>query len=259
MLDSKKLGVLIIDGDPLWRERINKMLKDDPDIEIIGQCGDPYKALQIVQEMPPDLIILDMQMPEIDSPSILEMFDVESGPLIIYMTAHKQYAVRAFELDALDFLLKPFDRDRFERAIQRAKAEIDRKRSDRLNDRIIATLEELKWRPSYLERLIVKNEGHMYFLRTDEIDWMEAEGNYVCVHVGKKTHLLRQPISTLENKMDPKKFLRIHRSIIVNVDRMQELYPWFHGDYRVILNDGTQLTLSRYYREKLRDVLGKHF
>jgi two-component system LytT family response regulator len=162
-------------------------------------------------------------------------------------------------LSALDYLLKPFDRDRFDKALYRAKTEIERKRCDDLNDRIFDMLEDLKKRSTYLDRLVIKKDDHMFFLRTELIDWVEAEGNYVILHFGKNTHILRQTISTLETQLDPKQFLRIHRSIIVNIERMHELHPWVHGDYRVVLRDGTQLTLTRNYRERLRGVLGGHF
>jgi two-component system LytT family response regulator len=153
--------------------------------------------------------------------------------------------------------LKPFDRDRFEVSWQRAKAQIMRDRNGGADRQILALLEELKAGPQYLERLVIKAAGRIYFLETSEIDWIGAEGNYVSVHSGKKSHLLRETISSLESQLDPKKFVRIHRSSIVRIDRIQELQPWFHGEFRVILQDGTQLTLSRNYRDKLQEALGK--
>src|SRR5262249_54867670 len=148
-----------------------------------------------------------------------------------------------------DYLLKPFDRERFEASWQRAKAQVLRDKTGGMDQRILAVLEELKAGSRYLERLVIKSGGRIYFLDTNEIDWIEAEGNYVSVHSGKKSHLLRETISSLESQLDPKKFLRIHRSSIIRIDRIQELQPWFHGEYRVILQNGTQLTLSRNYRE----------
>ncbi|MGH9957165.1 MAG: LytR/AlgR family response regulator transcription factor, partial [Pyrinomonadaceae bacterium] len=168
-----------------------------------------------------------------------------------------QYAVRAFEVHALDYLLKPFDRERFEASWARARTQILRDRNGGTNQRILALLEDLKAGNKYLERLVIKASGRIYFLETSEIDWIEAEGNYVSVHSGKKSHLLRETISSLEVQLDPKKFVRIHRSSIVRIDRIKELKPWFHGEYRIILQDGTQLTLSRNYREKLQEALGK--
>jgi two-component system, LytTR family, response regulator len=256
---TAKMRVLVVGDELLARERICFMLKDDPDIEIIGECSNGYGAQKAVEDSHPDLIFLDIQMPEMNSFAFLDSINREPLPFIIFVTAYQQYAVRAFELCALDYLLKPFDRDRFEKALYRAKTEIERKRCDELNDRIFGMLEDLKKKSTYIERLVIKKDDHMFFLRTELIDWIEAEGNYVTLHYGKNSHLLRQAISTLESQLDPKQFLRIHRSIIVNIERMQELHPWVHGDYRVVLRDGTQLTLTRNYRERLRGVLGGHF
>ena len=180
-------------------------------------------------------------------------------PYVIFVTAYDQYAVRAFEVQALDYLLKPFDQERFDVSWQRAKAQIlrDRNGNGTMDSRILALLEELKAGTNYLERLVIKSGGRIYFLDTNEIDWIEAEGNYVSVHSAKKSHLLRETISNLEGQLDPKKFVRIHRSSIVRLDFIQEMQPWFHGEYRVILQDGTQLTLSRNHREKLQEALGK--
>jgi two-component system, LytTR family, response regulator len=257
MIDNSKIKSLIVDDEPLARERIREMLKVDPEIEIVGECGNGQGAVKAVQENPPDLIFLDVQMPEMDGFAVMEAINKYANPIVIFVTAFDQYAVQAFEVYALDYLLKPFDRERFEKALQRAKSQIQREKSKDMNQKIFAMLEELKGKPAYIERVVIKSEGHVFFLRTDDIDWVEAEGNYVCLHTGKKTHLLRETITTLESELDPKKFLRIHRSTIVNIDRIQELHSWFHGDYRVVLQDGTQLTLSRNYRDRLRDVLGK--
>jgi two-component system, LytTR family, response regulator len=259
MNDSGKIRVLIVDDEPLAREKIRDMLKSYTDLEVIGECGNGYGTVKAVQENPPDLIFLDVQMPEMDGFAVLEAIDEENMPFVIFVTAYDQYAVKAFEVHALDYLLKPFDRERLEKALNRAKTQIQRDQSKEMSQKIFTMLEELKGRSAYLERVVIKTEGHVFFLKTEEVDWIEAEGNYVCLHSGKKSHLLRETISTLEGELDPKKFLRIHRSTIVNIDRIQELHSWFHGDYRVVLHDGTQLTLSRNYREKLRELLGKNF
>jgi two-component system LytT family response regulator len=176
-------------------------------------------------------------------------------PLIIFVTAYDQYALRAFEVYALDYLLKPFDRQRFDKALQRAKARLANERSD-INQRALALLEELRAQTSHVVRMVIKSGGRAFFLKTDEIDWVEAEGKYVRLHVGKESYLVREAISGLEAQLDPKKFLRIHRSTIVNIDRVRELQPWFHNEYRVILRDGTELMLSRSCRKKLGDLLG---
>jgi two-component system LytT family response regulator len=257
MVDGKPIRVLLVDDEPLAREMIREMLKDDSEVEVVGECVNGREAVEAIQEHNPDLIFLDVQMPEIGGFDVLEALKSVHVPHVIFVTAYDQYAVRAFEVHALDYLLKPFDRERFESAWRRAKSHILATRNGEMDQRILAILEELKAGSKYLERLVIKSGGRVFFLDTDDIDWIEAEGNYVSVHTGKKSHLLRETISSLEAQLDPKKFLRIHRSSIVKIDRIKELQPWFHGEYRVILLDGTQLTLSRNYRENLQEALGR--
>src|SRR5262249_20661314 len=210
-----------------------------------------------IERLKPDLLFLDVQMPELDGFGVLEAVGAEHAPVIIFVTAYDQYALRAFEVHALDYLLKPFDRERFEKALQRAKRQIARERGGAVNQELFALLADLKARPKSLERLVIKSGGRVFFLRADEIDWVESAANYVKLHVGRESHLLRETINGLASKLDPDKFLRIHRSIIINLERVKELQPWFHGDYVVILQDDTQLTSSRNYREQLRKLLGK--
>jgi two-component system LytT family response regulator len=257
MADGKQIRALLVDDEPLAREMIREMLKDDSEVEIVAECINGREAIEAIQEHDPDLIFLDVQMPEIGGFEVLEALKSVHMPHVIFVTAYDQYAVRAFEVHALDYLLKPFDRERFDSAWRRAKAHILATRNGEMDKRILAILEELKAGSKYLERLVIKSGGRVFFLDTDDIDWIEAEGNYVSVHTGKKSHLLRETISSLEAQLDPKKFLRIHRSSIVKIDRIKELQPWFHGEYRVILLDGTQLTLSRNYRENLQEALGR--
>ncbi len=178
-------------------------------------------------------------------------------PYVIFATAYDQYAVRAFEVHALDYLLKPFDRERFDTAWNRAKTMIREDRANQREQHILALLEELKAGPRYLTRLVVKTEGRVFFLDVDDIHCIEAEGNYIRVYNGQKTYLLRETISGLESQLDPKKFLRIHRSSIVRIDKIKELQPWFHGEYHVVLENGKQLTLSRNYRTNLQDAVGR--
>jgi two-component system LytT family response regulator len=233
------------------------MLKEDEEVEVIGECLNGREAIEAIKTHAPDLIFLDVQMPEVGGFAVLEALAKEKMPFVIFVTAYDQYAVRAFEVNALDFLLKPFDRKRFKIAWQKAKARIQRERNELLDQRILSLLQGLKAEPNYLERLVLKTNGRIFFLDTDEVDWIEAEGNYVSVHSGEKSYLLRDTISGLEVQLDPKKFLRIHRSAIVRIEKIQELQPLFHGDYRVTMRDGTQLTLSRNYREKLQEALGR--
>jgi two-component system LytT family response regulator len=246
-----------VDDESLARERIRDMLGDHPQIEILAECANGRDAIEAIQSLSPDLVFLDVEMPGIDGFGVLEALQPDRIPTIIFVTAYDQYAVRAFEVYALDYLLKPFDQERFEKALDRAKSQISSDRSDDLNQRILSALEEIKTRPIHLERLVIKMNGHVFFIKAEEIDWLEAEGNYVRLHAGKESYLLRDTISALESQLDPKKFIRVHRSAIVNIDRITELQPWFHGEYRIILGEGVQLTLSRTYREKLHDLLGR--
>lgn len=257
MVDSPQIRVLIVDDESLARMMLREMLQADRQVAIVGESTNGREAVEAIKTHSPDLIFLDVQMPELGGFEVLETLGSTHLPHIIFVTAYDQYAVRAFEVHALDYLLKPFDQDRFDTCWQRARTHILSERNGGTDQRILQLLEELKAGNKYLERLVIKSGGRIYFLETCDIDWIEAEGNYVSVHSGKKAHLLRETISSLETQLDPKKFVRIHRSSIVRIDRIQELQPWFHGEYRVILNSGTQLTLSRNYREKLHEALGK--
>ena len=256
MIESPLIRVLLVDDESLAREMLREMLQDDPQVTIVGESCNGHEALEAIRTHSPDLIFLDVQMPELGGFEVLEALGKDI-PRVIFVTAYDQYAVRAFEVHALDYLLKPFDQERFDISWQRARAQILRDRDGGTDQRILALLVEMKAGNKYLERLVIKTSGRIYFLETAEIDWIEAEGNYVSVHSAKKAHLLRETISSLEAQLDPKKFLRIHRSSIVRIDRIQELQPWFHGEYRIILQNGTQLTLSRNYRDKLQEALGK--
>jgi len=250
------IRVLVVDDEPLAREKIRGMAADDPEIRVVAECSNGAEAIEAVRSMRPDLILLDVQMPEVGGFDVLEALKDEQLPPVIFITAYDHYAVRAFEFHALDYLLKPFDRERFRAAIERAKRQIRRDSGNGIDARILALLEQMQGQTRYSERLVVKTGGRVFFLNTDEIDWVEAEGNYVSIHTGKKSYLLRETIIGLESQLDPKAFVRIHRSSIVRLDRIKELQPWSHGEYHVILEDGTRLTLSRSYREKLQAALG---
>lgn len=251
------IRVLIVDDESLAREMIREMLDGDPEVEIVGECTSGAEAVSAIKERAPDLLFMDVQMPEANGFEVLETLPNGHLPHVIFVTAYDQYAVRAFEVHALDYLLKPFDRERFEASWQRAKEHIRTEKSSRLDERILTLLEELKAGSKYLERLVIKSGGRVFFLEVDEIDWIEAEGNYVSVHSGAKAHLLRETIGGLEAQLDPKKFRRVHRSAIVQIDKIKELQPWFHGEYRIVLHSGAQLMLSRNYRENLQEALGK--
>lgn len=252
-----KIRTLIVDDEPLGRERIRTLLADDPEIEVTGECRDGRRAIAAIEHIRPDLIFLDVQMPEVDGFAVLDAIAGERMPAIIFVTAYDRYAVQAFEVHALDYLLKSFDRERFQAALQRAKEEIRRSKEGFLNERLAGLLEDLQAKQKRLTRLVVKSAGRIVFLRVEEIDWVEAADNYVRIHSGRESHLIRETLQSLESRLNPEKFLRIHRSTLVNLDRIRELRPIFHGDYLVKLNDGTELTLSRNYREKLLEPLGQ--
>ena len=255
MIESNRIRVLIVDDEPLARGMVREMLDLDPEAEIAGECSNGHDAISAIESLAPDLVFLDVQMPELGGFDVLESFK-NHLPRVIFVTAYDQYAVRAFEVHALDYLLKPFDRERFMTAWERAKLQIKKDQFDRRDQHIMALLEELKAGTKYIERLVVKTAGRVFFLDVNDLDCIEAEGNYVRVHNGAKSYLLRETISGLETQLDPKKFLRIHRSAIVRIDKIKELQPWFHGEYHVILEGGKQLTLSRNYRANLQEAVG---
>jgi two-component system, LytTR family, response regulator len=257
MIDSKPIRVLIVDDEPLARKRLRELLKDDHEIAVIGECANGASTISATRELAPDLIFLDVQMPGIDGLAVSETFDGKDSPLVIFVTAFEQYAVRAFDVQAVDYLLKPFDRARFTHALLRAKERLREKRRDDVNLQILGLLSEIKDKPQYLDRLVIKNNDRVFVLKTDEIDWIEAEGNYVRIHFGKQSSLLRETLTRLTAQLDPRKFPRIHRSRLVNIDRIQELQPWSHRDWRIILRNGAELRLSRNYRDQLSQLLGK--
>ena len=256
--DPTRIRVLVVDDESLAREKIRTLVAGDPEIEIIGECVNGEEAVAAVESLLPDLMLLDVQMPLIDGFAVLEALKAVHLPQVIFVTAFDHYAVQAFEVHALDYLLKPFDRERFDAALKHAKEHIRRARNGHLDQRIVALLKQIEADSKHLERLVVKTSGRVFFLLTNDIDWIEAEGNYVNVHTARKSYLLRESISSLEAQLDPKKFIRIHRSTIVNLSRVKELQSWSHGEYHVILHDGTQLTLSRNYRDNLQNVLGNN-
>lgn len=253
----KKLRALIVDDEPPGRQKIREMLKSENDVEILGECTNGVEAIEAIYKHSPDLVFLDVQMPEIDGFGVLEGLDAEHLPAIVFVTAYDQYALQAFEVHALDYLLKPFDKERFQTSLERARDLIKKKKNDDVNEKLLSLLQNLKIDKKRPDRLVVKTGGRVFFLKTDEIDWIEAAGNYVRLHIGNEAHLLRDTMSSIQKKLDAAQFIRIHRSTFVNIERIKELQPWFHGEYVVILKDGTQLTMSRSYRNNLPELLGK--
>jgi two-component system LytT family response regulator len=246
-----------VDDEPLARERLASLLSAEQDIEVIAQCRDGEEAVTAIDQHSPDLVFLDVQMPGLNGFEVIDAVGAEKMPLVIFVTAYDQHALRAFQVRALDYLLKPFDRERFVEALQRARTHIQRDETGDLGRRLLALVKDLRRDQPKTDRLVVKSGGRLFFLRTDEIDWVEAAGNYVRLHVGQTSHLLRETMNAIEGRLDPEKFFRIHRSRIVNMERIQEMQPWLNGEYAVVLRTGTRLTLSRGYREKLQERLGR--
>ena len=237
MTGAKSIRAMIVEDEPLGRAVIRELLRSDSEVRVIGECANGPDAISMIQQNRPDLLFLDVRMPEMDGFDMLSALPPNHTPAVVFVTAYDEYAVRAFEVNAVDYLLKPFDRERFQRAVERAKSQIRH---------------EPGQEKMYPERLIVRSAGRIIFVRAEDVDWMESEGNYVRLHVKKESHLLRTTISKLETLLDPSRFARIHRSHIVSIDRICELRPWWHGEYHVLLKDGTKLVLSRTYRERLK-------
>ncbi len=245
--------VLIVDDERLSRQRIRRMLALEPECEIAGECANGADAVRTLGRERPDIVFLDVQMPELDGFEVVRAI-AQTRPLVIFTSAYDEYALKAFEVHAFDYLLKPFDRKRFRESLQRAKAHLTRERSESPDGRLMALFEQFGGRKTP-DRIAIRNNGRVVFARTDDIDWIEASDNYVCLHCGKETHILRETMGQLESRLDPSRFLRVHRSAIVNLDRIKELQPWFRGEYRVILRDGTELTLTKSHREQLESRL----
>jgi two-component system LytT family response regulator len=251
-----KIRVLIVEDEPLARERIRTLLADEPDVHLLGEMGDGRSAVEAIRARKPDLVFLDVNIPELNGFGVIEEIGAERMPAVVFVTAYDQFAVKAFDTHALDYILKPFDEERFQTALDRARDALRHRDAGVLDERLKDLLEEVR-RPHYVERLAVKAGGKILFLKTDDIDWIGAEGNYARLHSGSRSHLLRETMSSLEEKLDPERFLRIHRSTIVNTDAIVELEPLFQGDYVVILRDGTRLTSSRGYRSNLQDFMNR--
>jgi two-component system, LytTR family, response regulator len=246
------LTALIVDDEPLAREWIRSGLATEADIEIVGECGDGFQAVQKIGELGPRLVFLDVQMPGLDGLGVLEMIGEDDGRAIIFVTAFDQYALKAFETHAVDYLMKPFSHDRLKEAVRRARARISRPASEEVGESLRALVEDLRRERAYSEWFLLKKDGRSYFLRVRDIDWVESSRNNVRLHVGSEVHVMQETTAGLEARLDPRKFMRIHRSTIVHIERIKEMHPWFNGDYSVTMRDGTQLTMSQTYRDKLK-------
>jgi two-component system LytT family response regulator len=255
------LRVVIADEEALERQRLVHLLQAQQ-VDVVAACADGESALTAVRQHAPDVVFLEVQLPRLDGFEVLAALGGERPPAVIFVTAHPQYAVRAFEVHALDYLLKPVDPERLRRALHWAASLGQQPRGIAAGaggGRVVALLEELtaRERARGRDRLVIRTPERAFFLRTDGIDWVEAAGKFVRIHAAKSTHTVRQSMAELEQQLDSARFVRISRSVIVNLDRIQEIQPWFQGDYVLILADGTRLTSTRGYRESMRRLLGK--
>lgn len=266
--EKLKIKTLVVDDEPLARRNLRVLLEADPEVELVGEASGGAEALALISEHSPDLVFLDVQMPELDGFGVLERLEAEKLPVVIFVTAFDKYALKAFDFHALDYLLKPFDDSRFEKALARAKQQLAQRELKNLSRRLISLLEDRGTArgvedaaisddkpPRYQTRFLIKSAGRVSFIRADEIDWIEAEDYYVKLHVKGRGHLLRETMNDIETRLDPEVFVRIHRSSIVNLERVRELQQLFGGDYAVVLHDGTQLKLSRARRERVESLL----
>ena len=257
MTHPHRIRIVIADDEPLARERLRTLLATEDWAEVVAECQNAAEAIEAISRVKPDLVFLDVQMPGGTGFDVIEAVGAARMPLVIFVTAFDRYALRAFDVHALDYLLKPFDRERFQQSLLRARQQLERKSTGDLERRLLELVQDLRPTSPKLERFVVKSGGRVFFVRADEIDWIEAAGNYVKLHVGNDAHLFRETMNALESRLDPDLFYRIHRSHIVNIERVKELQPWFNGEYVVFLKSGTRLTLSRGYREKLQERIGR--
>jgi len=249
------IRVLLSDDETLARERLRSLLEEEPDLEIVAECGDGKSAIATIRRERPDLVFLDIQMPEVDGFGVVQQLR-DDMPLTIFVTAYDRYAMKAFEVHALDYLLKPVGKERLTGAVERARRQLQHPPDGTFQRRVLELLADMDARRHTPERIIIKADGEIVCLKPNEIDWAESAGNYVCLHVGGATHILRETITALESRLGPRQFMRVHRSTLVNVDRIKTLKPSLYGDYSILLRDGTKLTLSRGFRENVLKRLG---
>ena len=247
------IRALIVDDEPLAREWVRSAVAEDPELEVLGECGNGFEAAETIRRLKPDLVFLDVQMPGLDGFGVLEALSPEEIPAVVFVTAFDQYAVRAFEAQAVDYLMKPFSKERVEEAVRRVRELVKGRSLDDFRESISRLVEKIRRDRSFPEWVLLKADGKNVFVKVKDIDWIESSRNNVRIHVGQTIYLLHETTSAIASRLDPRKFLRIHRSSIVNIERIKELHPWFNGDYAVVLRDGTQLTLSSSYRDRLKE------
>jgi two-component system LytT family response regulator len=270
---NRKIRALVVDDESLAREALLVMLGGDPEIEVIAECRNGTEAVTAIREQSPDIVFLDIQMPEMDGFQVVEEVGAMRMPVTIFVTAYDKHALRAFEAHALDYLLKPFDHDRFNTALQRAKIFIRQQKLGEISESLFAMLQDMKLKtgesPSEtdnrnpekavhkepIDRVVIKSGGRIYFLKIEEIDWVEGAGDYLSLHSGNQIHLIRETMGSFHAKLNPQKFLRIHRSTLVNIERIKDIRPLFKGEYLITLTSGIRLKASRGYRHELQPLL----
>ena len=251
-----KIRTVIVEDEPLSRERLLALLADEQDVEVVGACADGREAAAAIAAATPDLVFLDIQLPEVDGLELMRGLGPEQRPAVVFVTAYDAYALPAFEIHALDYLLKPFSAQRFRSALAYAREHLAQRRATTLGKQILDLLPSMPGQQAAPvgppDRLVIKSSGRIYFVKIADIDWCEAAGNYIQIHVGSQVHLIRETMNRLETQLHGRSFARIHRSTIVNVDRIQELRSSFGGEHVVLLRNGTRLTMSRGYRDALQ-------
>jgi len=271
---NRKIRALVVDDETLAREALLVMLNDDPDIEVIAECRNGREAVTVIREQSPDVVFLDIQMPEMDGFQVVEEVGAMRMPVTVFVTAYDKHALRAFEAHALDYLLKPFDHDRFNTSLQRAKTFVRQQKLGEISESLFAMLRDLKIKipgesptdadnrkperatqKEPIDRVVIKSGGRIYFLKIEEIDWVEGAGDNLSLHSGSQTHLIRETMGNFHAKLNQQKFLRIHRSTIVNIERIKDIRPLFKGEYVITLTSGIRLKASRGYRRELQALL----
>ena len=251
------LRVLIAEDEPLARELLRSMLKERADVEIVAEVGDGRAAVEAVSRLRPDVVLLDVQMPELDGFAVVETIGLEQMPPVVFVTAFDHYAIRAFDVHAFDYLLKPFDQERLDRALERVMAQRRQPPNAELARRLAALLGDVAGViPDHaLNRIPVRTDRGFQFVDVGDIDWIEADGKLLRLHAGKTIHTVRMPLTALEERLDRRKFVRVHRSVIVNIASIVEVQSWFQGDYVLVMRDGSRVTSGRRYRDSVRRLL----
>ena len=251
------LRALIVDDEALARKALLRLLRSESGVSVIGQCGDGESAIDAIRRTQPDLVFLDVQMPEMDGFRVVETIGVEQMPMTIFVTAFDRYALHAFDANAVDYLLKPFAADRLSRALARARDRSLGRLDKEAAQRLFSLLDRTRSQSDYAQRLTVSTRGRILFVPVADIDWIEAEDNYARLHVSRRVYDVRETLQALMEKLDPRDFVRIHRSTIVNLHRIREVQPWFQGSHIVLLHSGEELRMSRYQRDAVERLLGK--